>query len=103
MSEQQRRNAITFFRADDAPSIEEDGIQTMEPGQIDPAISASFNGRHMAAGQRVTVPFKDADPDGFSLVRAWFGPGFRLPRHTHSIEAVNANGELWAAATAGAV
>jgi hypothetical protein len=84
VSEQQRRTAITFYRADDAPSLEEDGIQTMAPGQIDPAISAAFNGRQMAAGQRVSVLFKDADPDGFSLVHAWFGPGFRLPRHSHS-------------------
>src|SRR5215813_11933042 len=86
MSEQQRRTAITFFRADDAPSLEDDGIMTMEPGQIPPEASAAFDGRAMAAGQRVTVLFKGAGPDGFSLVHAWFGPGFRLPRHSHSAD-----------------
>jgi quercetin dioxygenase-like cupin family protein len=84
VSEQQQRRAITFFRADDAPSLEDDGIMTMAPGQIDPVVSAAFDGRQMAAGQRVRVLFKDEDPDGFSLVHAWFGPGFRLPRHSHS-------------------
>jgi quercetin dioxygenase-like cupin family protein len=84
VSEQQRRRAITFFRADDAPSLEDDGMMTMAPGQIDPAISAAFDGRQMASGQRVRVLFKGAGPDGFSLVHAWFGPGFRLPRHSHS-------------------
>jgi hypothetical protein len=82
--DQQRRTAITFFRADDAPSLDDDGMMVMAPGQIPPEASAALDGRAMAAGQRVKVLFKDADPDGFSLVQAWFGPGFRLPRHSHS-------------------
>jgi hypothetical protein len=81
---EQRRTAITFFRADDAPSLEDDGIMTMEPGQVPPEVSAALNGRQMAAGQRVTVLYKGEGPDGFSLVYSWFGPGFRLPRHSHS-------------------
>ena len=82
--QQQRRTAITFFRADDAPSLEDDGIMTMEPGQVPPEVSAALNGRQMAAGQRVTVLYKGEGPEGFSLVYSWFGPGFRLPRHSHS-------------------
>ena len=83
MSEQRQR-AITFFRSDDAPLLEEDGIMTMEPGQISAEVSAAFDGRQMAVGQRVTVLYKGDGPDGFSLVYSWFGPGFRLPRHSHS-------------------
>jgi quercetin dioxygenase-like cupin family protein len=75
---------MTFFSADDAPLLEDDGMMTMAPGAIDPAVSATFNGAQMAAGQRVTVLYKGDGPDGFSLVHAWFGPGFRLPRHSHS-------------------
>jgi len=67
MSErQQRRRAITFFRADDAPSLEDDGMMTMAPGLIDPAASAALDGRQMAAGQRVRVLFKGPGPDGFN-------------------------------------
>jgi hypothetical protein len=32
----------------------------------------------------VKVLFKGDGDDGMSLVHAWFGPGYRLPRHSHS-------------------
>jgi hypothetical protein len=84
MSEQQPQRAITFFRGEDAPSLEDDGMMTMAPAQIDPAVFDTVDVGLLAAGQRVRVLFKGEGPDGFSLVHAWFGPGFRLPRHSHS-------------------
>ena len=78
-----RQRAITFFRADDAPTLDDDGMMSAAPVDIDPAVFASFDLAQLAAGQRVKVLFKGAGQDGFSLVHARFEPGFRLPRHSH--------------------
>jgi quercetin dioxygenase-like cupin family protein len=75
---------MTFFSAEDAPLLEDDGMMIMTPVEIDPAVRGTYDGRQMAAGQRVTVLYKGEGPDGFSLVHVRFGPGFRLPRHSHS-------------------
>jgi len=80
---EQRQRAITFFRADDAPTLDDDGMMSAAPVDIDPAVFASFDLAQLAAGQRVKVLFKGAGQDGFSLVHARFEPGFRLPRHSH--------------------
>jgi quercetin dioxygenase-like cupin family protein len=84
MSEQQRQRAITFFRADDAPSLDDDGMMSTAQVEIDPAVFDVFDLGQLTAGQRVKVLFKGAGPDGYSLVHARFEPGFRLPRHSHS-------------------
>ncbi len=39
--------------------------------------------KHAADGNHDAVLFRGEGDDGFSLVRAWFGPHFVLPRHTH--------------------
>lgn len=75
---------MVFYQAEDARSIEEDGM--MPAPAIDRAVYTELDLSPVAAGQRVTVLFKGEGPDGFSLVHSWFGPGFRLPRHTHSAD-----------------
>lgn len=84
MSEQERQRAMTFYRADDAPSLEEDGMMTMGSMEIDPAVRDAVDLGMLGAGQHVRVLFKGEGPDGFSLVHARFEPGYRLPRHSHS-------------------
>jgi len=84
MSEQQRQRVMTFFRMDDAPTLDDDGMMSTAPADIDPAVFATFDASDLGAGQLVKVLFKGAGPDGFSLVHARFEPGFRLPRHSHS-------------------
>jgi quercetin dioxygenase-like cupin family protein len=84
--EQQRERAMTFFRADDAPSLDEDGMMSTAPMPVDPDVFDSINLAQLAAGQHVKVLFKGAGPDGYSLVHARFEPGFRLPRHSHSAD-----------------
>jgi len=84
MSGQQRQTAMTFFRMDDAPTLDDDGMMSTAPVDIDPAVFAAFDASQLGAGQLVKVLFKGAGPDGFSLVHARFEPGFRLPRHSHS-------------------
>ncbi len=86
MSEQERQRAMTFFRAEDAPTLEEDGIMTMGSMEMDPAVRDAVDLGMLGVGQRVTVLFKGEGPDGFSLVHARFEPGYRLPRHSHSAD-----------------
>jgi quercetin dioxygenase-like cupin family protein len=86
VSEEQRHPAMTFYRAEDAPTLEDDGIMTMGPMDIDPAVAEAVDLRLLGAGQRVTVLFKGEGADGFSLVHARFAPGYRLPRHSHSAD-----------------
>jgi quercetin dioxygenase-like cupin family protein len=74
---------ITFYRAADAPSLDDDGIMT--PPELDESVR-TLDLTPLAAGSKVTVLFKGDGPDGMSLVHAWFGPGYRLPRHTHSAD-----------------
>lgn len=85
MSSGERVNKMQFFQSDGAPSIDDDGM--MSPPKIDKAVYTSgLDMRPIADGQRVTVLFKGDGPGGFSLVHAWFGAGFKLPRHSHSAD-----------------
>ena len=86
MSEQERQRAMTFFRAEDAPTLEEDGIMTMGSMEMDPAVRDAVDLGMLGVGQRVRVLFKGEGPDGFSLIHARFEPGYRLPRHSHSAD-----------------
>ena len=84
MTDDKTQKGITFYRADDAPSLKADGIMT--PPELDEEVYTTLDLRPLAAGERVTVLFKGDGPDGLSLVHAWFGPGYRLPRHSHSAD-----------------
>jgi quercetin dioxygenase-like cupin family protein len=86
VSEEQQQTAMTFFRAEDAPTLDDDGMMTIGPIEIDPAAVEAVDFRLLGAGQHVTVLFKGEGPDGFSLVSARFAPGYRLPRHSHSAD-----------------
>jgi hypothetical protein len=70
---------LAFFAAATAPSLEEDGIMT--PAVLSSEVVEAIDFTPFATGSRVKVLFKG---DGMSLVLAWFGAGFRLPRHSHS-------------------
>lgn len=75
---------MVFFTAADAPSLDEDGM--MEPAVIDPAAFAEIDLEPYSKASRLSVLFKGSGPDGFSLVHVTFDAGFRLPRHTHSVD-----------------
>jgi quercetin dioxygenase-like cupin family protein len=75
---------ITFYRAADAPLLDDDGIMT--PPHLDESVLTTLDLTPLAAGAKVTVLFKGDGPDDMSLVHAWFGPNYRLPRHTHSAD-----------------
>ena len=78
---------MVLFTAATAPTLEEAGMMD-EPTYSDPSANEApwpkeFAQRSMAAS-RLTVPFRQEGPGGFSLVTVEFGPGFLLPRHSHS-------------------
>jgi hypothetical protein len=75
---------MSFYRGADAPLIEDDGMMSMP--HLNPEIFTELNVMPVFDGQRVSVLYKGEGPDGFSLVHSWFGPGFRLPRHSHSAD-----------------
>src|SRR4051812_23928437 len=84
VSTSQHSRTMSFFRAEDARPLDEDGM--MSPPDIDPAVYTQLDLSPLTAGQQVNVLFKGDGPQGFSLVHARFGPGFRLPRHSHSAD-----------------
>jgi quercetin dioxygenase-like cupin family protein len=82
----ERVSAMTFYSSANAPTLDADGMMTMGPSQTDRAVWAEVDPQVLDAGSKVTVLFKGAGPDSFSLVQASFGPGYRLPRHSHSAD-----------------
>jgi quercetin dioxygenase-like cupin family protein len=76
---------MQFFRAEDGVDLDDTGMMT-RGNEVDPEIFTTFDTRPLMDGSRVTVLFKGEGADGFSLVHAWFGPGYRLPRHSHSAD-----------------
>lgn len=80
----ERTRSMQFFSADDAPSLDADGMMSMP--EINPEIYQTYDMSGLSDGQRVTVLYKGDGPNAFSLVRVQFAPGFRLPRHSHSAD-----------------
>ncbi len=78
------RRGITFFDAAAAPLLDDDGM--MIPPHIEPEVYTTLDLTPLADGAHVTVLFKTDGPNPMSLVHAWFGPGYRLPRHSHSAD-----------------
>jgi quercetin dioxygenase-like cupin family protein len=88
MTEQRSRSkqGIALFRGKDAPGLFESG--TMSAPVFDPddqeALKADGpRSPNILLGGHDAVLFRGDGDDGFSLVKAWFGPHYVLPRHTH--------------------
>ncbi len=78
------RRGMRTYRMVDAPLIHETtmmSMPTMEPDASEQLIEWATSG-----GQVVKALFGDPDGSGMSLVWSWFGPGFDLPRHSHSAD-----------------
>jgi quercetin dioxygenase-like cupin family protein len=85
MTETEQRSAsMAFYRADGAQSLDSDGMMSFP--EIAPEVYETLDLSPLAHAQQVDVLFKGDGPDGFSLVRARFAPGFKLPRHSHSAD-----------------
>ena len=80
------RKGIKLFRGKGAPGLFESG--TMSVPAFDPADQEELKkdgprSPKIALGTWDAVLFKGEGDNGFSLVKAWFGPHYVLPRHTH--------------------
>jgi quercetin dioxygenase-like cupin family protein len=87
MADAGERRGISLFRGDGAPGLFESG--TMSVPVFDPedqralAADGPRDSAKITAGTWDAVLFKGDGADGFSLVKAWFGPHYVLPRHSH--------------------
>jgi quercetin dioxygenase-like cupin family protein len=88
VSGQQRsrsKRGIELFRGKDAPGPFESG--TMSAPVFDAADQEALKADgprspNIVLGGRDAVLFRGEGDEGFSLVRAWFGPHYVLPRHS---------------------
>lgn len=80
---------LAIFTGAGAPTLEETGMMDAmsfsEPAAAQTPITPEEIETFERAG-RVTVPFRQSGPDGFSLVVIEFAPGYLLPRHSHSCD-----------------
>ena len=80
---------LAIFTAAEAPTLDETGMMDAmtftEDGANDAPITVAEMERFKTAG-RLTVPFRQEGPGGFSLVSIEFAPGYLLPRHSHSCD-----------------
>jgi quercetin dioxygenase-like cupin family protein len=71
---------LSIFRSGDATPLD---ATVMSPPRLDPEIPRSLDLSPIAAGTTTDVLFLGEGDNGFSLVRARFKTGYRLPRHSH--------------------
>ncbi|WP_056601534.1 MULTISPECIES: cupin domain-containing protein [unclassified Sphingomonas] len=76
---------MTFFRASSNADPGDDMMTIVGMEELDDAQRALLANDAKGAGV-VQCLFRDPDPQGFSMVRAWAKSGFMLPRHSHSAD-----------------
>jgi quercetin dioxygenase-like cupin family protein len=80
------KKGIALFRAKDASGLMESGTMATPVFDGDDQAALQADGprsQNIALGALDQVLFRGNGDEGFSLVRAWFGPHYVLPRHTH--------------------
>ena len=80
------KQGIKLFRGKDAPGLFESGTMSTPEFDADDRAALAADGPrspHLVTGTHDAVVYRGEGDDGFSLVRAWFGPHYVLPRHTH--------------------
>ena len=79
-----KQRGITFYDHTEAPLLDDTAMMT--PPEIDRAVYTTLDLTPLQAGSVVKALFSEDRAGGFSLVHASFGPGYRLPRHSHSAD-----------------
>jgi quercetin dioxygenase-like cupin family protein len=84
--ESRSRKGMVLFRGDNALGLFESGA--MSPPVFDAADQEALKADgprtpNVMLGGHDAVLFRGEGDDGFSLVKAWFGPNYVLPRHSH--------------------
>ena len=78
---------LVIFTAANAPTLDETGMMdamTFTEPQADARPLSEAEIAKFQSSARLTVPFQQEGPGGFSLVSIDFAPGYMLPRHSHS-------------------
>jgi quercetin dioxygenase-like cupin family protein len=83
-AENPRRAGIELFSGDDARPLMETSVMSMPT--LDPPADEQLVEWAGSAGHVVKVLFEQEADNGMSLVWSWFGPGYVLPRHSHSAD-----------------
>jgi quercetin dioxygenase-like cupin family protein len=82
-----KRRGIKLFRGRDATPLSESGAMSPPVLDLDDQKLLAQDGPRsptIAQGINDTLVFQGDGEDGGSLVRAWLGPHYVLPRHSHS-------------------
>jgi quercetin dioxygenase-like cupin family protein len=82
----EKQQGIKLFRGQDAPGLFESGTMSAPEFDADDRAALAADGPrspHLVTGTHDAVVYRGEGDDGMSLVRAWFGPHYVLPRHTH--------------------
>jgi mannose-6-phosphate isomerase-like protein (cupin superfamily) len=77
------KRRIAWYDGDDAQELMASGAMT-RPVLSPEVISVVMKGSKLNLGNASRVLCHDPESDGPSIVHAWFGENFPLPRHTHS-------------------
>jgi len=81
------RRGIKLFRGRDAVPMAESGAMSAPHFDADDMQALAADGprpKTVAMGIEDKLVFQGEGPEGSSLVRAWLGPHYVLPRHSHS-------------------
>ncbi len=81
--ENSSNDKLTIFYGADAPDLADADMSTGRRHVADEPLDDFFS-EAIVADFKGMVPFRQASPDGFSLVRLDVPPGAILPRHSHS-------------------
>jgi quercetin dioxygenase-like cupin family protein len=86
-AERTPRRGIKLFRGHDAVPMAESGVMSGPYFDADDMTVLAADGprpKTVAMGIEDKLVFRGEGPEGSSLVRAWLGPHYVLPRHSHS-------------------
>lgn len=85
MGEGRKHRGIELFDPPaGAPHIHETGIMSLpeiDPDAYDQMVEWALSGGHLTK-----VLYREDGEEGMSLVWAWFGPDYTLPRHSHDAD-----------------
>lgn len=79
-----KRRGIELYGADDARPLFETAMMSMPT--MSPEAPEQLTEWAMSSGHVVKTLFEQSGGNGMSLIWSWFGPGYALPRHSHSAD-----------------
>jgi hypothetical protein len=75
---------IDLYGPEDARPLPDTGM--MSTPTVEPAADEQFMEWALSSGHVVKTLFEQSSRNGMSLIWSWFGPGYALPRHSHSAD-----------------